>query len=107
ELARNSRRHCPGNPFRIQGLNLNNETVRARPRFLENLAAVLTGQIACAGLALLVEVCYDRLLGPEGRGQISVALMAVTLGVLVGGLGGAIPIRVLAAQAPRRACGWR
>src|SRR6516164_10742718 len=58
-------------PLAFQGCNLDNEAVSARPRFFENLATVLTGQIACAGLALLVEVCYDRLLGPEGRGQIS------------------------------------
>ena len=37
-------------PLAFQGLNLNNETAGARPRFFENLATVLTGQIACAGL---------------------------------------------------------
>jgi O-antigen/teichoic acid export membrane protein len=66
----------------------------------------LTGQIACAGLALLVEICYDRLLGPEGRGQISLALMAVTLGVLVGGLGGEIPITVWAADVRKKTSDW-
>jgi O-antigen/teichoic acid export membrane protein len=94
-------------PLAFQELNLNNnETLRARPRFFENLATVLTGQIACAGLALLVEVCYDRLLGPEGRGQISLALMAVTFGVLVGGLGGEIPITVWAADVQKKASNW-
>src|SRR5262250_2519565 len=102
ELSNNNSLDSPANPLAY----LNNETVRARPRFLENLATVLTGQIACAGLALLVEVCYDRLLGPEGRGQISVALMAVTLGVLVGGLGGEIPITVWAADAQKRTSDW-
>jgi len=79
---------------------------RARPSFLANLATVLTGQVACAGLALLVEVCYDRLLGPEGRGQISLALMAVTLGALFGGLGGEIPITVWAADPRKKFSDW-
>ena len=93
-------------PLAFQGCNLDNEAVSARPRFFENLATVLTGQIACAGLALLVEVCYDRLLGPEGRGQISLALMVVTLSALVGGLGGEIPITVWAADVRKKASDW-
>jgi O-antigen/teichoic acid export membrane protein len=78
----------------------------ARPRFVINLTTVLGGQVACAALSLLVEVCFARLLGPEGRGKFSLALMAATFGVLLGGLGGEIPITVWAADAKKRIADW-
>ena len=84
-------------------------SLEAKPvphRFAVNLAAVLGGQVACAALGLLIEVCFARFLGPEGRGQISLALMAVTLGVLAGGLGGEIPITVWAADQKKRLSEW-
>jgi len=77
-----------------------------RRTFSWNLATVLGGQAACAALALLVEVCCSRLLGPAGRGQISLALMAVALGVLVGGLGAEIPITVWMADSKKRTSEW-
>jgi O-antigen/teichoic acid export membrane protein len=79
---------------------------KIRPSFFANLVTVFGGQIACAVLALLIEVCYARFLGPEGRGQISLALMAVTLGVLIGGLGGEIPITVWTADAKKDVSNW-
>lgn len=39
-------------------------------------------------MALLTEITYARLLGPSARGIISLCLMSVGLGTLVGGLGG-------------------
>jgi O-antigen/teichoic acid export membrane protein len=83
--------------------------IQMRPRssrrsFLSNIATVLGGQIACAMVALGIEVCYARLLGPTGRGQISLCMMAIAVGTLIGGLGGEIPIVVWTAdskQAPR------
>jgi O-antigen/teichoic acid export membrane protein len=79
---------------------------KARSGYFANLVTVFGGQIACAALALLIEVCYARLLGPEGRGQISLALMVVTLGVLLGGLGGEIPITVWTADEKKDLSDW-
>ena len=105
ELLSDNSLDSSGTSFGFERLAAKGPKVVA-PRFFENLATVLTGQMACAGLALLVEVCYDRLLGPEGRGQISLALMAVTLGVLAGGLGGEIPITVWTADPRKRFSDW-
>ena len=75
-----------------------------RPSFMANIITVFGGQLACAMVALGIEVCYARLLGPTGRGQISLCMMAIAMGTLIGGLGGEIPIVVWTAdskQAPR------
>jgi len=74
--------------------------------FLPNVITVLGGQAGCAALALLTEVCYARFLGPSGRGQISLCLMIVGMGVLVGGLGGDVPIVLWAADANKKFAQW-
>ena len=79
---------------------------KVRSGYFTNLVTVFGGQIACAALALLIEVCYARFLGPDGRGQISLALMAVTVGVLLGGLGGEIPITVWTADEKKNLSDW-
>jgi O-antigen/teichoic acid export membrane protein len=77
-----------------------------RPSFLSNLLALLSGQLGCAVLGVATEICYARLLGPSGRGQVSLCMMAIALGVLVGGLGGEIPVIVWTADANRRTSDW-
>ncbi len=77
-----------------------------RPSFAANLTTVLGGQVACTLLALVTEVCYAQLLGPAGRGQISLCKMAIALGVLVGGLGGEIPIVIWAAESRSKFSQW-
>jgi O-antigen/teichoic acid export membrane protein len=78
----------------------------ARPTFLTNIATVLGGQIASAIVALGIEVCYARLLGPAGRGQISLCMMAIAMGTLIGGLGGEIPIVVWTADSKQKPQEW-
>lgn len=78
----------------------------ARPTFTSNLMTVLGGQAACAVVALLVQVCYARLLGPVGRGQISLCLMAIAAGTLLGGLGGELPLVVWTAESKDRPATW-
>lgn len=78
----------------------------ARASFLANIATVLGGQIACAVVALGIEICYARLLGPAGRGQISLCLMAIAIGTLIGGLGGEIPIVIWTADAKQKSREW-
>jgi O-antigen/teichoic acid export membrane protein len=79
---------------------------RSEPSFLANLAAVFGGQAACAMLALAVEVCFARLLGPVGRGQISLCMMAIAFGYLLGGLGGDIPIVAWTADPRKNPSDW-
>lgn len=78
----------------------------ARPSFLANIATVFGGQIACALVALGIEICYARLLGPAGRGQISLCMMAIAIGTLIGGLGGEIPIVIWTADAKQKSGEW-
>lgn len=74
--------------------------------FLFNLMAVLGGQLSCAVAALLVQACYARLLGPAGRGQISLCLMATAFGVLAGGLGGDYALTIWTAESGEKRSEW-
>jgi O-antigen/teichoic acid export membrane protein len=78
----------------------------SRPGFLSNLTAVLGGQLSCAIVALLVQACYARLLGPAGRGQISLCLMVTAFGVLVGGLGGDYALTIWTAESREKSAEW-
>lgn len=65
------------------------EPARAgKPGFGASLLAILGGQVASGVVALLTEVSYARFLGPASRGLISLGLMSVAFGTLVGGFGG-------------------
>jgi O-antigen/teichoic acid export membrane protein len=77
-----------------------------RPSFLANLSNVLGGQFVCAALAVVTEICYSRLLGPAIRGQISLCMMSIGLGVLIGGLGGDVPIAIWASAGKKRFFEW-
>jgi len=78
----------------------------SRPGFLSNLSAVLGGQLSCAIVALLVQALYARLLGPAGRGQISLCLMVIAFGVLVGGLGGDYALTFWTAESREKSSEW-
>jgi O-antigen/teichoic acid export membrane protein len=82
------------------------ETQAAPKRFLVNVGTVLGGQAANILVALLLEVCYARLLGPGPRGQISLCLMTIAFGALLGGLGGDIPIVIWRADRKRNISEW-
>ena len=79
---------------------------RRYPSFVSNLATVLSGQAASALLALATEVCYARLLGPAGRGQLSLGMMVIAAGVLLGGLGGDVPTVIWTADSKMRPSEW-
>lgn len=78
----------------------------AFPSFTSNMMTVLGGQAACAAVALGTQICYARFLGPTGRGQFSLCLMAIGLGSLIGGLGGEIPIVVWTADSKKEPAQW-
>lgn len=74
--------------------------------FLSSLTAILGGQLSCGIVALLVQACYARLLGPAGRGQISLCLMVTAFGVLVGGLGADYPLAIWTAESKEKPTEW-
>jgi O-antigen/teichoic acid export membrane protein len=76
------------------------------PRFISSLATVLVGQVACAAVALVIEICYARLIGPAGRGQIALCMMVISIGATVAGLGGEVPIMIWAASERRKMDQW-
>ncbi|HET8924033.1 MAG TPA: polysaccharide biosynthesis C-terminal domain-containing protein [Candidatus Acidoferrum sp.] len=74
--------------------------------FTSNLVAVLGGQVSCSAVALILQACYARFLGPAGRGQISLCLMAAWLGVLLGGLGIEYPLALWTADSKEKSSQW-
>jgi len=59
----------------------------SRPRFVSSLLAIAGGQLGCVAIAALAELCYARLLGPAPRGLISLCLMSIAFGAMLGSLG--------------------
>lgn len=55
--------------------------------FISNLLTIAGGQFGCIAIASIAEICFARLLGPAPRGLISLCLMAVAFGAMVGSLG--------------------
>jgi O-antigen/teichoic acid export membrane protein len=100
DISADSVASAPSNALRNSAANT------SRPGFLSNLATLLGGQATCAILGLGLEICYARLLGPSGRGLISLSMMAISLGVLLGGLGGEIPIVVWTADSKKKTSEW-
>lgn len=67
-------------------------------RFTTGVATVFGGQILCGVFALAIEVCDARLLGPAGKGQVSLCLMLVAIGAAVAGFGGSVPLTLWIAE---------
>lgn len=74
--------------------------------FAKNVIAVLGGQLSCAVVALIVQACLARLLGPSGRGQVGLALMIIAFCGLLGGLGGELPLSTWTAAAKGKYLDW-
>ena len=81
-------------------------THRAPPFFTHSLYAILGGQAASGLLALVTEVAYARLLGPAARGGISLCMMSIAFGNLVGGLGGEGTIVYWASRSKNAQSSW-
>jgi O-antigen/teichoic acid export membrane protein len=82
------------------------EKEKPRNLFIINTATILSAHIGRAISSLLLEVVYTRFLGPAGRGQLSLCMMVLGCGVLVGGLGGEIPIMLWSADEKRKSSEW-
>lgn len=83
-----------------------NEKTAPKNQFIINTATILSAQVGRAFTSLLLEVVYARFLGPGGRGQLSLCMMVLGCGVLVGGLGGEIPIMLWSADEKRKTSEW-
>jgi stage V sporulation protein B len=57
------------------------------PNFISSILAIAGGQLGCAAIAAIAELCFARLLGPNFRGLVSLCLMSIAFGALVGSLG--------------------
>jgi len=96
----------------VSAYSLQQSSFPALPRdsqrfgFSSNLARILFGQVASGCIALLIEVFYTRLLGPDARGLISLCLMSAAFGVLLGGLGGEGTITYWRARHPGETQSW-
>lgn len=82
------------------------EKRRPAPFFTHSLYAILGGQAASGALALLIEVAYARLLGPAARGGISLCMMSIAFGNLIGGLGGEGTIVYWASRSRNAQSSW-
>lgn len=60
---------------------------RSPPPFFASLVAIASGQIGCAALASCAELCFARLLGPGPRGLVSLCMMSIAFGALIGSVG--------------------
>ena len=60
---------------------------RTEPSFISNLLTIAGGQFGCIAIAAIAEICFARLLGPAPRGLISLSLMSIAFGAMVGSLG--------------------
>jgi O-antigen/teichoic acid export membrane protein len=72
-----------------------------RPSFLSNCTIALASQIGGTLLTIVLEVSYARLLGPAGRGILSLLMNTISFAGLIGGLGGEIPIILWTADRTR------
>ena len=63
------------------------KSLKSAASFISNLLTIAGGQFGCIAIAAIAEICFARLLGPAPRGLISLCLMAVAFGAMVGSLG--------------------
>jgi O-antigen/teichoic acid export membrane protein len=80
------------------GISSDTGSSRGSPTFITNCIIILASQGVGIILSVVLEVLYARLLGPTGRGLLSLSLMAISSATLVGGLGGEIPITLWTAD---------
>ena len=85
---------------------LSDEKAKPENRFILNTATILGAQLGRSLTTLLLEVVYARFLGPSGRGQLGLCMMVLGCGVLLGGLGGEIPIMLWSADEKRKPSEW-
>ncbi len=76
------------------------------PSFVSSLLAIAQGQLACAAVAALTQLCIARLLGPSLQGLISLSLMSIAFGALIGSLGSEATIIVWVSKSKGSLSSW-
>src|SRR6516225_3217615 len=67
---------------------------KSAPSFISNLLTIAGGQFGFIAIAAITEICFARLLGPAPRGLISLCLMSIAVGAMVGSLGSVVGVVV-------------
>jgi O-antigen/teichoic acid export membrane protein len=78
----------------------------AGAKFRAGLATIFGSQVTCAAISLALEAIYARLLGPAGRGQLGLCLMATAAAAVLGGAGIEVPITIWAADGKKQVRDW-
>lgn len=78
----------------------------AHPTFISSIAAIAGGQIACTAVATIAELCFARILGPAARGLVSLCLMSIAFGSLIGSLGSEATVVVWISRAKGKHSTW-
>jgi len=79
---------------------------KALPSFVSSLLAIAQGQLACVAVAALTQLCIARLLGPSLQGLISLSLMSIAFGALIGSLGSEATIIVWVSKSKGSLSSW-
>jgi stage V sporulation protein B len=79
---------------------------RSGTSFVSSLLAIAGGQVGCVAVAAVTELCFARLLGPAPRGLISLCLMSIAFGSLIGSLGSEATIVVWISAAKGHVSTW-
>ncbi len=77
-----------------------------RPTFISSITTIAGGQIACTAVAAIAELCFARLLGPASRGLVSLCLMSIAFGALIGSLGSEATVVVWISKSKGRHSTW-
>jgi stage V sporulation protein B len=89
--------------------NIDNERANwrpSRPSFLSSLVTIAGGQLGCSAIAALAELCFAVMLGPAARGLVSLSLMSVAFGALIGSLGSEATVVVWIARFRENHSAW-
>src|SRR5580698_3473306 len=76
------------------------------PSFFASVVAITGGQLGCIAVASLAELCFARLLGPSSRGLVSLCLMSIAFGALIGSLGSEATVVVWISRSKGRHSTW-
>jgi stage V sporulation protein B len=81
-------------------------SAKVRPSFVSSLFFIAGGQVATVALAALTEFCIARLLGPAQQGRISLCLMSIVFGAVIGSIGSEATVVVWISQAKGERATW-
>src|SRR5271155_4397557 len=78
----------------------------SQPSFFSSLLTIAGGQIGCTAVAGFGELCLARMLGPASRGLVSLCMMSIAFGALIGSLGSESTVEVWISRFKGRPSVW-